>query len=795
MQNRPTSWTRWIIMGGAAASVLLIILLLISLYTAYATPNRQLARQYQEVALTPGVGLEIIYPQQLLMDAAATFMLNLAVSDASAFTKSLTVMLDLPSGIMIRGTAKNQVVFHPRNSHYQQITLTLQNSGVIGPSQSQVITLTNSFNDSLVNLPIRVESVAAAAWRTFILGVLSDNGPLLLALAALLPISGLILQQTQKQEEQKTKEYEQNQDQQKKNTLEQITVLSHFLSQGNRVGVKQVWEQLQSPLFSTTKVIPSQDRLMLKQLVTLCLMGSFVDAAGDETWLHTVKDEWLDELVGALVGAGDLIDANAENYRAWLRDIPINRVTDLTMRNRFIRLWQKTDRIPLQNWPQEFVIKADVMKESRLEQTGLHGLLTTDPFLHERAEDEETTLFERNGFWFGHPVYNAVANATQLQIVYGPPGCGRTTLAKGLCHNESHGSRYFWVYQPVYPGLNNIAILRSELAEHFLQYILEKPTLLLPIQENTRRLMAEVLVEALDKQSILARLEQAHDGPWLDKANAQQRPVWQKVGETQLTLLSQSVEAVPESGGLAKRQWAKSFCNSLQPLGYHGVRLVLDFSLRVDGTINIFLPTLHEWQYAGLVTTLFIPVETLNLPGLINMPLLWSQTELKALIKHRFHRLANVDSPANIFSPTSVYDRFIQAVVTPHEKEHQALPTPYSLIQLWQTILENMGKDDVVDAVVLAQAVKMWQERARPTKSSEQLFAEVNLSRLIALMDEHFDGEEVHNLCVSLGIDYDNLKGIAKIGKIREVVLQMNREGRLPELVAHCREARPHLAW
>lgn len=582
---------------------------------------------------------------------------------------------------------------------------------------------------------------------------------------------------------------------QQEQIIKQTINLRHFLSQSNRVGVKRVWEHLQAPLFST-EAIPSQDRLMLKQLVTLCLTGSFVDAVGDKTWLHTVKDEWLDELVGALVGAGDLIDANAENYRAWLRDIPINRVTDLTMRNRFIRLWQKVDFIPLQNWPQEFVIKADVMKESRLAQTGLHGLLTTDPLLYERAEDEETTLFERNGFWFGHPAYNAVVNTTRLQIVYGPPGCGRTTLAKGLCHNESRGSRYFWVYQPVYPGLNNIAILRSELAEHFLQYILAKPTLLLPIQENTRRLMAEVLVEALDKQSVLARLEQAHDGPWLDKANAQQRPVWQKVGETQLTLLSQSVEAVPESGGLAKQQWAKSFCNSLQPLGYHGVRLVLDFSLRADGTINIFLPTLHEWQYAGLVTTLFIPAETLNLPGLINTPLLWSQTELKALIKHRFHRLANVDSPANIFSPPSVYERFIQAVVTPHETEHQALPTPYRLIQLWQTMLENMDKhDDVVDAVVLAQAVKMWQEQARPTKSSKQLLAEVNLSRLIGIMNESFNVEEVRNLCVFLGEEYENLDGGVKNGKIRELVLSMSRQGRLPELVARCRELRPHLAW
>lgn len=813
MQTKPTREINKIVKSGAAASVLFIlILLLISLYTTYTTPQRQSVRQYEKAVPDSNLILEIIYPEELLMMASADLMLNLTVVNSSQFTQPLSIMLDLPPSIVISRTAKSVVTFEPGNGDYQQSVLTLHNSGILTVSQPQTISVSYESISEPISLGIQIESVDAAAWRQFFSGVLSENGPFLLAFAALISIVGLITQQVQRQEDKELAEHEQeqlrmerleakekvereeNQAQQKRIISKQVISLRRHLAQGNRASVEQIWKQLEG-LDSLTGAISTSEYIWFKQLVKLCLTGSLVSENGDRAWIQRVYEEWPDELVGAFVGASHTLYTDSEEARKLLSQMPLHKVANLNVRNRFIRWLHKVNPILLQNWPQEFTLKEDVRKTSSLEQSKLHGILITDPMLHERAENEETTLFECDGFWFGHPVYSAVANATEVQIVYGPSGCGRTALAKGLCYNESRWSRYFWVYQYVHPGITDIAALRSELVKQLLQYILNKPTLLLPVQENARRLLSMILLDAWPKEVILSSLEQASSGLWLDKANAKQRPVWQAVGETQLALLIQSIETLSEREMLPDHQWIKGFCDSIKSLDYRGVRLVLDFAPSNYEAMNIFLPTLREWQHAGLITTLFFPHQDLRLPGLITIPLHWSHEQLDRIVSYRFLRLAKCDQPTSVFANHTVYNDFIQAVVTGYRTDNELMSTPYNLIQLWQVVLKNTRDRDVIDKTILSQSVDILQQQVNQIKTMEPILVKVDKGSLMKSMNTAFNDNEVRNLCVSLGVDYDNLDGTGKIYKIRELVLLIERQMRLPELVTLCRKERPLIAW
>ena len=56
---------------------------------------------------------------------------------------------------------------------------------------------------------------------------------------------------------------------------------------------------------------------------------------------------------------------------------------------------------------------------------------------------------------------------------------------------------------------------------------------------------------------------------------------------------------------------------------------------------------------------------------------------------------------------------------------------------------------------------------------------------------DHFNLEELKDLCFDLNISYDNLPGDNLSSKARELVNLCNRHGRLPLLVNQCQRLRP----
>ncbi len=59
------------------------------------------------------------------------------------------------------------------------------------------------------------------------------------------------------------------------------------------------------------------------------------------------------------------------------------------------------------------------------------------------------------------------------------------------------------------------------------------------------------------------------------------------------------------------------------------------------------------------------------------------------------------------------------------------------------------------------------------------------------VLTEKFNDQEVRNLCFDLAVDYDDLPGLAKGDKARELILFCVRHDRLQELVELCRRLRP----
>ena len=62
-------------------------------------------------------------------------------------------------------------------------------------------------------------------------------------------------------------------------------------------------------------------------------------------------------------------------------------------------------------------------------------------------------------------------------------------------------------------------------------------------------------------------------------------------------------------------------------------------------------------------------------------------------------------------------------------------------------------------------------------------------------LTEHFDEEELRDLCFRLDVDYDNLPGAGKAGKARNLITYHERRRTLPALVAMCRQLRPNVDW
>jgi Tol biopolymer transport system component len=70
-----------------------------------------------------------------------------------------------------------------------------------------------------------------------------------------------------------------------------------------------------------------------------------------------------------------------------------------------------------------------------------------------------------------------------------------------------------------------------------------------------------------------------------------------------------------------------------------------------------------------------------------------------------------------------------------------------------------------------------------------------SISELAETLARCLDESELSALCSSLGLTYAELPGAAKTAKIRDLVAQLERRGRIPELVQKSKQTCPEVAW
>ncbi|MCL5995688.1 MAG: hypothetical protein M1546_06490 [Chloroflexi bacterium] len=98
---------------------------------------------------------------------------------------------------------------------------------------------------------------------------------------------------------------------------------------------------------------------------------------------------------------------------------------------------------------------------------------------------------------------------------------------------------------------------------------------------------------------------------------------------------------------------------------------------------------------------------------------------------------------------------------------------------------------------VVAAAIAIAMRSRRKLRTARVSAPSVNPGqlRLYENLVAYFSMSELQELCFALSIDDENLPGLAKADKARELVLYCERHNRVGELKAMCRARRPHLDW
>lgn len=133
--------------------------------------------------------------------------------------------------------------------------------------------------------------------------------------------------------------------------------------------------------------------------------------------------------------------------------------------------------------------------------------------------------------------------------------------------------------------------------------------------------------------------------------------------------------------------------------------------------------------------------------------------------------------------------------------QHSQLSEEYKAIQA--QISRALNEVEVIrlrrQAEYTEQALlRNEEEQAEVTRLLGGAAATINMaqrSNLADFMAHHFNDEEIKDVCFRMQIDYNDLAAEGRAGKIRELVLFVERHGRVQEFHKLIRKLRPRLPW
>jgi hypothetical protein len=89
----------------------------------------------------------------------------------------------------------------------------------------------------------------------------------------------------------------------------------------------------------------------------------------------------------------------------------------------------------------------------------------------------------------------------------------------------------------------------------------------------------------------------------------------------------------------------------------------------------------------------------------------------------------------------------------------------------------------------------IFQDKEQLSSQEPNKSAPISRYSLRKLIMEMFNSSELKNLAFDLEINIEVLSGESSADKVRELILYMERQGRMDALIKACEDRRPHVRW
>ncbi len=390
-------------------------------------------------------------------------------------------------------------------------------------------------------------------------------------------------------------------------------------------------------------------------------------------------DIWPNTLAAVLEIAFKSIDENRkwELYR-YLRIFPREKLSP-SVANRFDLLMKNVDLPNLQG-------KTDNYFELPFPQVG--GDERDFFYFYPDADDkeEQRCLFSsKEMFWRGHHLYRDVLQSTSTVpwIIWGERGAGKTALALALTRHNIGNPDTLGCYLAQTLSIVNV---RASLALRLLKMVCFRTTYLIKLERNEFNLLAEILVKALNRSYVLAKLNNPDDMQFDSAPSEEAKLVWKKQALVGTRLLSGDVEEVKENTILSPDNWLRGFEYIIQRLGLTSVFVAIDLKTK-QGNEHFSKNYLEliSWLYGPgtipvrvVITLPTSEKEKISIPKnsrLIEENLIWTTDELKEMFIHRAVQNGNLEEFVN----TPALDKLISF----------AKENPMELARSWLYIRES----------------------------------------------------------------------------------------------------------
>jgi hypothetical protein len=91
---------------------------------------------------------------------------------------------------------------------------------------------------------------------------------------------------------------------------------------------------------------------------------------------------------------------------------------------------------------------------------------------------------------------------------------------------------------------------------------------------------------------------------------------------------------------------------------------------------------------------------------------------------------------------------------------------------------------------------RFWNAIGKPVRKARRDTGYfTDRGKLVSLIEEYFNEDELIDMCFELGIFYDKLVGVGVRAKARSLIEYLERRAQIYKLLDECEQRRPHVEW